>query len=211
MNAGLSNLDTLKKHLLANTLAGNPQFDLVIQAIGLGMAAGFEQYCNRKFARLIGAQDVLPGDRVNYLLSRYPLEALTTVELKLDEADGYVVQTSDFVNTVDLKNGMVLLPNEADPGDELSQVRFTYTGGFWWEPLEPDDAAYPSALPAGANALPDDLKLAWLLQCQQVWDARDQIGLSLVDAPGTQQTIDTLKLSPLVKTMIAPYVRYQMV
>ncbi|MDB6108333.1 MAG: hypothetical protein JWR69_83 [Pedosphaera sp.] len=213
MNVGFSNLDTLKKHLLAGSLANETKFNTVITALGHGMAAMVASYCNRSFLRTVGAVEILPADRANFLLSRFPLEALTSVELKLSEADGFVVQPATFYQTIDLKNGMVILPDGADAGPYYAQVRFTYTGGYWWETLEPDDVAggYPSAMPAGATALPHDVIQAWLLQCQHVWDARDKLGMNLADKPGEQAKLAEVKLIPLVETMLTPYTRYNLI
>jgi hypothetical protein len=212
MNAGFSNLDTLRKQLLPGTLANERRFDQVFTALGLGTAAAFENFCNRKFNRVADDTEILPADKCQFLLSRYPVETLTAIDLKTTEADGFVAQTvNTFVRTVDLKSGIVNCPEGADAGPWYAQVRFTYTGGFWWETLEPDDASYPSPQPAGSTALKEDLRLAWLMQCEAIWAQRDKLGIGLTDAPATQSKVAALDLSPLVKQMLAQFVRYNLV
>lgn len=208
MNAGLSNLYTLKTHLLGGSMVVDTQFDTVITAIGLGMAAHIENLCQRKLARAVGTTEVLPADYSHFPLQRFPLESVSSIELKLTEADGWETLTlNDVVSTIDLTAGIVFMAANADAGPFDAQLRFTYTGGYWWETKEPTDSGYPTTQPTGSTALPDDLRAAWLLQCQEVWNKRDKIGLGLVDKPNQQTTLDTLQLIPLVRVMIQDYVR----
>ena len=210
MNAGFSNLDTLRKKLLAGSLMGETKFDPQITLIGLGMAGAIESLLNRKLARVAGDIEVLPADRNNFVLSRYPLETLTLTELKIIESDGWVAQDASVIKAVDTANGIVNWRGDCDAGPDYAQVRFTYTGGFFWETAEPDDAGYPTAIPAGAALLPDAIRQAWLLQCQQVWAACDKLGLGLADEPDKQSKLADIKPSPLIKQMLTSYIRYQM-
>jgi hypothetical protein len=205
MNAGLSNLDTLRKHLLATTLVAEPRFDLVITDIGLGTASQFENFCNRQFARTIGAQAVFQADRSSFILPCYPLEAVTAVDAKQADADDWVAQDLSVIRSTSLASGVVYLPNEVDAGRFWSEIRFTYTGGFWWEMLEPEDVGYPSAMPAGAKPLPLDLKLAWLLQCREVWNKIDKLGGGLVDKPDAQTALGSLDFPKGVRRTLLNY------
>ena len=101
------------------------------------------------------------------------------------------------------------LPEPPDAGPYWGQVRFTYTGGFWWEELEPDDPGFPSVQPAGSCALPKALKLAWLNHCRAIWNAWDKLGTGLVDKPGVQTVIAELDFSKAVKRTLADYVQIQ--
>ncbi len=212
MNAGLSNFDTLKKHLLAGSTAKtDTRFDTAIQAIGLGTAAAIENFCQRKFFRSGADTQIIGADRCQFLLSRFPLETVTAVDLKLSEADGWEPVDLADIQTIDLKNGIVYFPDTADLGPYYGQVRITFAGGYWWETAEPDDDSYPTAPPAGSNALPSDLQLAWLMQCEVIWSKRDKLGSGLVDDPDAKSKISTLELSPLVKQMLGQFVRYNLV
>ena len=213
MNAGFSNFDTLKKHLLAGSTAkGTPRFDSAIRLIGIGLAAAIESYTNRAFTRAVNARETFPADRCQWVLSRYPLESVNLVEIKTNETDGFVVQTPSPIVTIDNEAGTINFSGGTDAGRPTSMVRFTFTGGYWWETLEPDDAGFPSAQPEGSAGLPDDLLLAWLMQCEVIWSKRDKLGSGLVDEPDAQSKISTLELSPLVKSILnRKFIRYALV
>jgi hypothetical protein len=211
MNAGFGNLRTLKETLLAPGLVAGVQFDARLLQIGLGVAAAFDQFCGRKFARAEGATDIFPADRMHFLLPRFPIESVTGAELKLSEADGWEEQElSTWVRTIDLANGIVFLPDE-DAGPYYAQVRFTYTGGYWWDTKEPTEVGYPTATPAGATELPQDLKLAWLLQCKRTWDLQDKLGTGITkagsDATFAAESMGSLKLIDEVQRMLMKYTR----
>ena len=213
MNAGFSNLTTLKAHLLAASLRAATDYDAAITNIGLGMAAAIGNFCNRKFDRVVGDTEIIAADRCQFLLSRYPVEAVTQVEIKSTEALGWVVQNPSPIQTFDPACGIVYFPEQADAGKYYEQVRFTFTAGYFWEQLEPGDGGYPTA-PVGA-ALPPDLKLAWLLQCEIVWKMRDKLGQQIggeeSKGGGPTYQINDLDLAPQVKQMLQQFVRYNLV
>lgn len=209
MNAGLSNLATLKQHLLAPALRSAVTYDVQITALGLGMAAAIEKFCNRKFARVENDTHICTADRDHAYVPRYPLETFTSIEMKADINVGWEMQTGLVLNT-NPASGLVYWG--AGISFAWAQMRITYTGGYFFETLEPDDEAYPSSLPAGAAALPEDLKLAWLLQCRNVWASVDKLGTAITKigtgAESVTGTLPTLELIPQVKTMLAGHIRY---
>jgi hypothetical protein len=212
MNVGLGNLDTLKQHLLpSQTLLNETRFDTVIQHVGLGVAAGFERACNRKFARMTDATCTCSADRPHFHLDRTPVEDISKVELKEDEATGWVEQLS-LVLTRDDRSGFVYWGGSLSTAH--ARIRFTFDGGYWFETLEPHEATYPSAMPATATALPDDLKYAWLLQCRQVWSTLDKLGSDILITGSSSQfvtgTLSSLDLVPAVKQILNGYIRYQL-
>ena len=209
MNCGLGNFDGLRKHLLAGSLQGEKKFDAVLQDIGLGVAAMMENFCNRKFARAVGDQAVFPGDRASFVLHRYPVEALTKIELRMQDSEQFVEPATTSLLSVSLASGIVYFNDKADGGPYYAQVRLTFTGGYWFETLEPEDEGYPSTAPAGAALLPPDLRLAWLIQCREVWSKIDKLGTGIVDTPDKQSATGVLDLSPMVKSMLRQYVQYQ--
>ena len=190
-------------------MAGDPKFDGVIMDIGLMTAAAMENFCNRRFARGTGLQDVFPADRASFILSHYPVEQITLVELKLKDADGFVAQDRSFIESTGLSSGIVYLPDNVDAAEYWAQLRFTYDGGYFFETLEPDDKNYPSPMPAGATPLPADLRGAWLLQCRQVWDFCDKLGLAAADKPKVQSALAELDWSPMVKGTLQRYQQMQ--
>ena len=168
-----------------------------------------EQFCNLEFERLVDDQVVFGADRSSFILPRYPVEAITAVELKLTDEDGWEAQELTYIRSTSPLSGLVYLPESPDAGKYWSQVRFTYTGGYWFETLEPDEEGYPSALPAGARALPHDLRLVWLTQCREVWNKLDKLGTGLVDKPDAQTALAELDFSPMVKRMLGNYMLMQ--
>ena len=215
MNAGFSNLDFLKKQILAGTVK-DPRFDAVLLALGQGVAAQFESFCGRKFQRAAGQVDAFGADRCQFLLARYPVEPpVALVEYKEDEPSGWVVQNpadpdAVVIQSLDAAAGIVYLPDGADAGEYYSQVRFTYTGGYFWETLEPDDAAFPSALPAGAAALPADLLAIWILQCKHIWAMLDKIGTDLLKDGSAKSLRFPEEFAPTVEKTLAKYLRYNL-
>jgi hypothetical protein len=212
MNAGFSNLATLKTHLLGADIRTRTTWDTEITALGLGMAALFENHCNRKFLRTVGDVATLPADRCQFLLPRFPVESVSAIAVKTTEADGWVAQTiNDFVTTIDLTAGIVNLPEAADAGPWYAQVRFTYTGGYWWEIKEPADAGYPATQPTGSFAVPADLVSLWLLLCKDIWNKRDPLGRGIVEKPDVEVQVEELKLSPLVRQGLRQFIREEWV
>jgi hypothetical protein len=223
MNVGFSNLTFLKSQLLAAALRGATDYDAQITTLGLGIAGQFERYCNRGFNRRPGYQEVLPADRCEFLLRMYPVETITLSEVKRDEACGFVAQTNQprpFIRIIDYQNGIVDC-GTVDIGEPWQQVRFTYTGGFFWEQLEPTTGGnptpgYPTPVPPTSFALPADLLLAWVLQCKWTWQIFDPLNEKIA-AEGSngpraiaQQVFGDLELLPAVKSMLEQFVRYQL-
>ena len=205
MNCGLGNLDTLKRHLLpSNTMAGETRFDQVIVDLGQGVADDFENFCNRKFGRVADDTIIFQADRASFVLPRFPVEEITKVEIQVERADGWFEQEAGWLESVSLASGVVYLPEPPDAGPYWAQVRFTYTGGYWFEEREPDEEGYPSK-PAGTAALPKGLRLAWLNHCRQVWNAYDKLGTGLIEKPDVQTVIGELDYSASVKRTLGNY------
>src|ERR1700689_2722959 len=131
MNAGLSNLTTLKAQLLAASLRADTDYDAPITAIGLGVAAQFDTFCNRGLARVVAQQDIFRADRRHWWLNRFPVEAVTYTEKKDSEADGYVSfplppDGNALIQSMDLGSGYIMFI--ALQGYYFSMIRVTYNG-----------------------------------------------------------------------------------
>lgn len=206
MNAGLSNLATLKAHVLAAGLAASTDYDTVLTALGRGVAGRMERHCNRFFLRTVDTIFETDAEHSHLLLPRAPIEAIESVEQRDSVGAGWIDITENIQNRADqiglLHFGGIL-------GSHLARVRVTYTGGYWWETLEPDDDDYPTTQPDGSTALPSDLQFAWLLQCERVWDAKDKHGLNIsAEKPDPSSALSTLELVPEVKSLLNAYIRY---
>ena len=81
-----------------------------------------------------------------------------------------------------------------------------------WQAVSTTATSAAPTLPSGATALPDDLKLAWLLQCEHLWKLRDAQGVSLAEKAGTSPllTLAGANLAPEVKAILDGYVRYSL-
>ena len=217
MNAGFSNLLTLKQQLLSPSLVGSTDYDSRVQLIGLGVAKFFERYCNRKFQYFAGTMDVCSGDRPVWFVNRYPVTVFTKVELRYFRTDPWTDISGQPLAT-DEGKGMIDFGYTL--GRDPIQVRITYNGGYYWPTLDTGDAGYPSTVPAditnnaaGLNPydfnLPEDLLLAWVTQCRQVWSTADKIGDKISEV-GSGNTITDLDINPMVKEILGRYIRRQL-
>lgn len=132
MNLGLGHLTDLKTHLLNEALRSATTYDGAIAALGLGVARRFEQYCARKFGRVVGETYEFSGEKEHVILPRYPIEEITAVAMREDMATGWVDQgaVDTVVEQVLAESGLVRL---ACPlGGWRDRSRLTYTGGYWY-------------------------------------------------------------------------------
>ena len=225
MNVGFSNLDTLKKFLLPGTMQSDKTFDSTIAIIGKGVAGMFDTFCNRKFQFMDLDTIIFQGDRSHYYLPRFPLLSVATVEMRYFLADAWNNISGQPIawnpETGLLHFGYTL-------GRNPLQVKVTYSGGYWFDPLEPDDSAFPSsqpdiiANPVGVTLnggsleaikfnMPESIQTAWLLQCAEVWKRKDKLGVNLVDAPAEAHSREKLiDILPMVESILKPFVRYQL-
>lgn len=210
MNLGLGNLNDLKTFILPESIRAQTDKNAVLQSIGKGVSGLMERMCNRWFARTVGAQDVFSADRDGWTLSRFPVESITSVEVKTTDAEGWVAQTG-LIDVSHLERGLILFSGL--PADPRSLVRITYTGGYFFETLEPTDGGYPTATPSGSTAVPDSLKLAWLSQCQAVFEGKDHLlpkGISRETGDTVPLNLGDIKLLPSVADTLRHFTRYQL-
>lgn len=210
MDVGFSNLETLKRLILAESMQSNKAFDNQIITLGVGIKNQFENFTNRNFARLVGAQEVFPADRCEFLVSRLPIEVVTLAEKKKCETDGFVAQCAEFIRIIDQANG-IINTGDIDAGRHFEQIRFTYTGGFFWNTLEKGDPNYRAQLPAGAAALPNDLFFAWVNQCKHMWKNQDKLGLDLLNDGDIKSLRFPQDFAPTIEATLNSYKRYNLV
>jgi hypothetical protein len=224
MNAGFSNLDWLKKQLLADSLKADKRFDARILALGRGVASSFDRYCNREFVYGAGIQEVFSGDRPFWFARRAPVTQFTKVELRYFRSDAWT-DISGQPLAADEEKGMIHFGYTL--GRNPIQVRLTYNGGYFFNTLEPDDPNYqdPPAIPdditnnsAGLDPqkfiLPDDLLFAWVTQVRKVWEAVDKVGDKILsvgsNTKNPSEALAGLDMVPEVKTTLDFYRRYQL-
>ena len=207
MNLGLGNLIELKRQLLSAGQLAEATYDTLITGIGQGVAGMFDQFCNRAFERKVAEVEEFSADRRYWCLRRFPLESITAVEQRDDMVGGWVgLVINDVIVQRDDKAGLIKFG--AMQGTHLSQVRIEYTGGYWFDTTEDGSGVKPG----GATDLPKDVKLAWYLQCREVWNKIDRVGLALLKGEGDKtfvaQMLQGLEMVPAVKDTLNTYRRF---
>lgn len=203
MNAGLANLATLKRHLLPDTWLTETSMDTILADLGLGVASQMEEFCARKFARAEDAVLQLPADTMLIQLPRFPIEGTPTIELRSAGSQAWEEQ-EDSIDNVAENAGIIYLT--APIGTSRDRLRITWDGGFWWDLSEDADA--PDEMPEGATAVPDGLRLAWLLQCHHILAARELLSVRALpsDKAAAGGGADAqIQLLPSVKDALGAY------
>jgi len=200
MNAGLGTLTLLKRRLLPAASLPLTDWDAEIAALGLGVARWFEAQCDRRFARVENETYLCRGGRTHLVLPRYPVESVALVEVLVPGADAWT--TSETPRLLYPQSG--LLEFLAPVGPLGSQLRITFTGGYWFDVS--DD--HSGVLPAGAMPLPDDLLRAWLEQAASLFENRARLGLEKYVQEGSAFTMAPGALLPQVAAILNGYRRY---
>lgn len=204
MNCGLSNLDTLKKWLLPASEQSGSDFDDALQQLGQGIAGMFEGHCNRKFERTVGNTEQFPADRLIHIASRIPLESVASVQTRTDATASWETLT-DQPRQIDEDPGILYFGSLL--GSQLTQVKITYTGGYWFETLEPTDGGYPTTQPSGSTLIPAALLLAFKQQCAFAWHNREKLGIELEGTPESS-ALGNIELTDEVKQLLQQFIRY---
>lgn len=199
MDLIIGNLKTLKDNLLPAAQAVDTTFDAGLQTLGKGVAAMMERHCARSFSRVVGDTYQAPGGGACYVLPRFPVEAVTC-DLKYPY-DSAWSGASDLITNWDAASGIV---NFATPvAVTTALVRFTFTGGYWIDTTE--DAS--GSQPAGSAAMPQDLVLAWITQCQDIFTKRETALRRAFTPSAEKATLGDYELSPMVKSILETYRR----
>lgn len=210
-DCGLGTLGELKRFCITSSLDGASTFNEAMIAIGRGTAKAFDVAVGRKLKRETGAVEQFVASRKNMVLAHTPVESVTKLELKYDETEGWVDMTSGIASCL-LNNldGILTVPSDFWPlsaqfrHDVPGLWRVTLTGGYWYDPT--DDGS--GTKPTGATELPNDLKLAWLLQCQHLWVNRDNLGITWSptgESRDTRKSLANVKFIPLVTQTLNDY------
>lgn len=200
MNAGFSNLSYLKDRLLLASDAAGTDYDDAVLALGLAVAGLFESECDRTFARAVNDVYEAPADRSYVIVERYPVESVTTAEVRDNLTDGW--KSADLLNILP-KSGMIYF--NGDMGVYGSTARVTYTGGYWWDTTENNTGVQPN----GSELVPQGLVLLWAQFCKYLWD-RSSIENSAKAGFSTELEKFITKESDMpefVKRGLAPYRR----
>jgi hypothetical protein len=210
VNAGLGNLTELKAFILAASMRAQTDYDAQLTAIGLGVAGMLAEHAHRDWEYGDAWVDEMTANRSFMLATHYPINLTESVQVERCDSwvNGAPVWTviPNAIYNVGAEAGMVQLAGYQ--GNYLSRIRLTSAGGYWWLGLDALTAA-----PAGAATVPDNLKLAWLLQCQALWLVRDNLGLTVAGAGSVSFVTLSLpgyELIPEVESLMRDYRRYSM-
>lgn len=199
MNAGLSNLRTLKSHLLPQSWETENELDDLIADLGLGVAAMMEEYCGgRKFRRVVDDTFEQAADSRLVQLPRFPVEGTPTLAVR-SAGESTWEDEDDAFDQVAEASGLLYLSVQL--GTDRDRVRVTYTGGYWWDETEDNS----DTLPAEATALPAALKLAWLQQCKHVFAQSEALFRRAVSEAQAKPEVASVELLPSVKQALRPF------
>jgi hypothetical protein len=176
----LCQLSTVKTRLAINQF--DLQFDAMLTSAIKGVSVRFDKETNRTLTRTANLTEEFDADDTEIRVPCYPIEAVTKFELKENETEGWVEQTSP----------LALLTSHLG--------RVTFTGGY----------VLPGTTPStGQTALPDDLEQAAIEQVAAWFQNRDKLGL-IRNRPdkGTYQQYAQLDLLLNVQAVLKPYERW---
>lgn len=208
INAGLGNLADLKGFILAPSMRGQTDYDEMLTAIGLGVAGMLAEHCNREWPYAVGQVREQPANVSFLVANNYPInpEVPIMLEICTGWTSGAPVWTplANAIQNVNYEAGLVYLYGYQ--GNYLARLRMTYDGGYWWPGLS-------AVQPVGSSKVPDNLRLAWLLQCQALWLVRDNLGVSVAGSGSVSFVTLTLpgyELIPEVRELLTNFIRYKM-
>src|SRR6266850_1208861 len=190
----LTQLTTVKDRL--SIAPATTTYDTLLTSAIKAVSTGFDKITNRTLARTVDNTQEFPADKTELILACFPLEAVTKLELKSTEAEGWIEQTNiDYL----IRNACIV-SFSTRLGTWRDQGRITYTGGY----------VLPGTTPgAGQTALPDDLEQAAIEQVAYWYRNKDTLGL-IRNWPsgGTYQVFMKIELLPSVEAALRSYERW---
>ena len=190
----LTQLATVKDRL--SIAPATTTYDALLTSAIKAVSNRFDNLTNRTLARTVSATQEFPADKTELILSCFPLEAVTKLEIKSTEAEGWLEQTDiDYL----IRNACVVSLGSR-LGTWRDQGRITYTGGY----------VLPGTTPgAGQTAMPDDLEQAAIEQVAYWFRNKETLGL-IRNWPsgGTYQVFMKIELLPSVEATLSAYERY---
>lgn len=198
--AGYRDLATLRHRILPEGMSEDWEYDDDLRDIGLGVAAQFDRITGRTLRRTIGAVYEGAADQEAVVISCYPIQTLTKVEI----GDGETM--ADITSSVigrQASAGIVLFAGA--PGSAEQTLRITVTGGYWCVDTEGGDTTPP----AGVTELPADLLDAWFRQVSAACQAENLFRTKGAGKPDSKAALDlnTLTLLPGVRQTLQLYTR----
>jgi len=163
-----------------------------IEAVGMI----FQHRCQRALARTAGAQFEFNAGCIEICVPCYPIESVSTFEVKTTEAAGWVAVTQPEY----LIRSDCVISLATRLGTPQQQARVTYTGGY----VLPGSTVQP-----GQKPLPADLEHAAVEQVAAWFTHRDKIGLVRYwPSGGIYQQFIQQPLLPIVEEILLRHERW---
>lgn len=204
MNLTLGTLATLKAALLPSGSVSRTDWDDVLARLGRGVAAVFARHCNRQWAWQEDAQFTAPAPCIGLALDRYPVADVSALELKNAGEEGEDAWHSILGSMASVHEPSGIVQFIGIEGAEGELIRATFDGGYWFDDSEEQDGEQPE----GSTLLPDDLALAWTMQCQDVAESLSLFkhgALRPVDKQKGERALAEMTLIPAVKDILAKF------
>jgi hypothetical protein len=157
----LTQLSTVKTRLNIT----DTSVDTILTNAIAGYSDRFERECNRKFVRQFSAIEEFEADQTEICPVTWPIESVTSFDLKTNEADGWqpITPMPKY-----LLRGTCVISLLTRLGTRHQQARVTFTGGYVLPGTSPD---------FGQTALPDDLEQACVEQVAYWFQNHANIGV----------------------------------
>jgi hypothetical protein len=197
--AGFTTLAYLKAQILPAAMVEETDYDDRLEEIGKGVAGRMNRATSRSLERGVSVVEEFDALAFAWVLSRYPVESITSVVVKDTDGSTSALASADW--KLSKKSGLIQIQGSA--GTRLESVVVTYTGGYWL-----DDGG---SLPSGATAMPEDLIQAFIMQVQATCEHREifrTVALRKEDRAASEAKLPDLKLIDEVVEALAPYRRF---
>jgi len=169
--------------------------DTIIENYINGMSTFFENYCNTKFIDA-AVTDILDGSGTDkLLLENPPARTITEIKFDFDTSAPTLMTVTDF--SLNSKAGILRIKSDST---------FTDSCGVFPEGFQNIQVKYTSGYGAAIANLPDDLKLAAILQVEYAYK-RDTVDFSVTFDEGAILKVDPKAMGPRVKDMLDAYKR----
>lgn len=155
--------------------------------------AGAEQYCSRMFASGTYTEYFSSdGSQTKIPVLAYPITSITNIWVDSERTfgDSTKLTASDYV--ADQRGGPYIRLKYSTFSVGIDNIKVTYAGG----------------LAANTTAVPDDLRLACMLQVAFWFQRREQLGLAGASMPGGSLSVfSPTNYLPQVRAILNSYIR----
>lgn len=167
--------------------------DAALTRLMEGLQGRFDSHLNRTLLRGADVEEVFDGGLTQLPLARFPVESVSAVYEDLDGEFPAGSLIEEY--RVHLARGLVMRDDGRPWNDGVRCIKVVYTGGY---------VAAGSTPGAGQEAMPEDLRRAFLMQACFEWRNRTTLGKSNISAQGISVAISPARFLPEVSDCLAP-------